>query len=126
MEQDYTQTINAFFAWVYGYVENMKDLYKKDEEKKSIFKTEQTIRRVEKLVMKLIEERKTKPYDARALNDLVLEITTADYTSIAFMKPGSVDNSVLVAYRDVLRGIGEYYALPVQQKEKLLRPIKKW
>lgn len=126
MEQDYTKTINAFFAWVYGYIDNIKDLYEKDEEKKSIYKTEQQIKRVESLVMKLIETRKTKPYDARILNDLVWEITTGEYTALAFMKPGSVDNSALVAYRDVLRGIGEYYSLPVQQKEKLLRPIKKW
>ncbi|MBR4625378.1 MAG: hypothetical protein IKO56_07580 [Alphaproteobacteria bacterium] len=126
MEQDYTMTIRAFFASVYEYANKMKSLYEKPEEKKSIAETISKIKGVEKMVLQLIKERTTKPYDARILGDLAYKLKTEDYTYMAFVKPKSVDNSALIAYREVLNGIGDYYGLPIQQHEKLLRPIKHW
>ena len=126
MEQDYVQTIKAFFASVVEFTTHMASFYKDSEEKNSIYDTVNKIKDVEKQVLKLIEERTNKPYDARVLNDMVWKLTTVNYSPFAFMKPNSVDNSPMIAYRDVLRGIGEYYGLPIQQKEKLLRPLKKW
>ena len=127
MENDFKQTIKAFFASVYEYNEKMKDLYNAPIDKKHIDNVKEEIKSVEKMIFQLIELRETKPYDARILSELAYKIVTSHYSSTnAFIKPNSYNNDALIAYRGVIEGITEYYSLPVKQEEKILRPIKNW
>ena len=86
------------------------------------------IKEVEKQVYKLIQKRKEKIYDANGLREIENKIILQGYDNNlkVFSKPGVTDNSLFLAYRDVVNGICDYYVLPVQEREKLLRPLKRW
>lgn len=70
---------------------------------------------------------RSKVADVYKLNQMQWDITTAGTPGCqAFVKPGSVDNSALVAYRDVVRGITEYLLYYGLCEESFLKPLKQW
>ena len=121
-------TIKDFFTSVYDFIDKTRDFHTLAEEQERIETTIREIENIQKLVQELINQREIKGYDARILMDKSWLITSANYTSLvnAFVKPESSDNRALVAYRDVLRGICEYYTLPVQNPATILSAIKTW
>lgn len=119
-------TIKAFFASVYRYAYKNSKLYTKVSDLQAIDTQGEVVKAQEKQIMEMVATRK-KGFDAYTLNKMAYNITTMEFPGAyqMFMKPKNIDNSALVAYRDVIRGITDYLYYN-QEPEVFLRPLKKW
>lgn len=119
-------TIKAFFASVYRYASENSKLYTKVSDLQAIDTQGEVVKAQEKQIMEMVATRK-KGFDAYTLNKMAYNITTMEFPGAyqMFMKPKNIDNSALVAYRDVIRGITDYLYYN-QEPEVFLRPLKKW
>lgn len=119
-------TIKAFFASVYRYASENSKLYSKVSDLQAIDAQGEVVKAQEKQIMGMVATRK-KGVDAYTLNKMAYNITTTEFPGAyqMFMKPKNIDNSALVAYRDVICGITEYLYYN-QEPEVFLRPLKKW
>lgn len=121
-------TIKAFFASVYyRYIPKNSKLYTEVKDLQAIDAQAEVIKQQEEQIMAMLETRK-KGFDAHTLNKMAYDITTMEFPGEyqAFLKPkNNSDNSALVAYRDVIRGITDYLYYN-QNPEVFLRPLKKW
>jgi len=125
INQHIETTINAFFKSVYDYIAKNSALYSQKSDKQAIEAQTEIIKNQERNIAKMIYERKLD-FDAYKLNNTAWEIKSAGCPGYqAFMKPGSVDNSALVAYREVINGITEYIYYGLRE-EVLLKPLKQW
>ncbi|MBO7644734.1 MAG: hypothetical protein J6S57_00310 [Alphaproteobacteria bacterium] len=118
-------TIENFFKSVYTYVDGIAELYTKQNDKDAIKAQIETIKNQQKQIQEMMLAH-SKGADAYKLNQMQWNIITAGTPGWqAFIKPGSVDNSALVAYRDVIRGITEYLYYGLRE-ESFLKPLKQW
>jgi hypothetical protein len=125
MNKNIELTIEKFFQSVYGYVDGIAKLYTKQNDQDAINAQIETIKNQQKQIKEMMLAR-SKGADAYKLNQMQWDITTAGTPGWqAFVKPGSVDNSALVAYRDVVRGITEYLYYGLRE-ESFLKPLKQW
>lgn len=125
MNKRIESTIKAFFQSVYGYISENSKLYTKVADLQAIDAQGEIIKDQERQIMYMIIE-KQKDCDAYKLREMQFNITTVNFSGYkAFVKPGSVDNSALVAYRDVVRGITEYLYYGLRE-EMFLKPLKQW
>ena len=125
MNERIESTIKAFFQSVYGYISENSKLYTKVADLQAIDAQGEIIKDQERQIMYMIIE-KQKDCDAYKLREMQFNITTVNFSGYqAFVKPNSVDNSVLVAYRDVINGITEYVYYGLRE-EVLLKPLKQW
>jgi len=126
MTKDIDATIKAFFMSVYEYVGKISDFYYFSGKNMAIIRyQEEVIKKQESLIAQLANE-KCFGGDAGKLYEKVWEINTIECPSYhAFMKPGSDDNSALIAYREVIHGITDYLYYNMEPVA-FLRSLKKW
>lgn len=125
MNERIESTIKAFFQSVYGYISENSKLYTKVADLQAIDAQGEIIKDQERQIMYMIIE-KQKDCDAYKLREMQFNITTVNFPGFqAFVKPNSVDNSALVAYRDVINGITEYIYYGLRE-EVFLKPLKQW
>ena len=125
MNKDIEVTIKKFFESVNNYAFNNARLYTDHKDATEIDKEIKVIIAQEKLIQNMLQER-VKGFDAYKLNKMQWEIMGMEFPGYhVFMKTKSYDNSVLVAYRDVIRGLCEYLYYGLRE-ESFLRPLKQW
>ena len=118
-------TIKEFFKSVQSYIGTNLVLYTKENDLNAIKAQRDIIKSQEKQIMEMIEIRK-KVFDAYKINKMAWEVRTVECPGYqAFIKPNSVDNSALVAYRDVINGITEYIYYN-DRPDAFLAPLKNW
>lgn len=125
MNKNMELTIKKFFESVYSFVNRNVKNYTETKDLSAIYDQGEVIKAQEKLVWDMVKER-SQGFDAYKLNKMQWDLTTMDFPGYqAFMKPHNVDNSVLVAYREVIRGLSEYLYYGLRE-ESFLKPLKQW
>ena len=125
MNENIELTIERFFQSVYTYVDGIAKLYTKQNDKQAIENQRDIIKSQQEKIKEMMNIR-VNGFNAYKLILLQHEITTMTMPGYqAFTKPGSVDNSALVAYRDVIHGITEYLYYGLRE-ESFLKPLKQW
>ena len=121
MNENMKLTIENFFQSVHDYVDDNAKLYTKQNDKDAVHKQIEVITSQEKLIKEMMAER-ARGFNAYKLSQMQHEITSMVMPGYqVFTQPGSADGSVLVAYRDVIRGITEYIYYDMRE-ESFLTP----
>jgi len=77
------------------------------------------------LLGKLISLRKTG-FNQLELDKIVREIKFIDVSPMTFEKPGYIDLSTFIAFRNVVNGLCDYFSSPVARPEMMLKPLHEW
>ena len=83
------------------------------------------ILQIERLIEKLIELRKTG-FKQLELDKIVREIKFIDVSPMTFERPGYIDLTTFIAFRNVVNGLSDYFSSPVARPEMILKPLHKW
>ena len=125
IDENIELTIREFFVSVYTYMAKNLRLYTKESDKEDIALQGKIVDAQEKQIAGMIFDRKLS-FDAYKLDKEAQDVKNAGSSLYkAFIKPGSVDNSALVAYRDVISGITDYIYYN-DKPESFLEPLKRW
>lgn len=123
MTTDFTSVVRLFFASVYRYIYRVNSSCCDLQCKLDIEKTVQEIKNIESKVYDLIKKRLASGYNAYVLYHKQYDIWSFEYTGL---DKCLIDKNVLLAYKQVIDRICEYYSVVIPRNARIIPALKVW